>query len=270
LKQLGFAVQGLVSVSGRYPSNGWGSCWIGDPDRDTGKSQPGGWVYNVLDYVEQGDLRALGRGAQAPAKRRALTKLTQVPIAVVHCPSRAALPLSLAAQLALRNADWAPTVAKTDYAINGGDQVFAAGEGPATLAEGDSAQYSWPSTRSATGISFLRSAITPAAVQDGLSNTYLIGEKYVSIAGDSNGADPGYQQSAYGGASPDLNRFVAVPPHRDSPGTDDQAFGSAHPSGCHFVFCDGAARIIRYSIDRETHRRLGNRKDKLPVDLGGL
>jgi hypothetical protein len=42
-------------------------------------------------------------------------------------------------------------------------------------------------------------------------------------------------------------------------------FGSAHAAGCHFVLCDGAVRLIQYSIDAEVHRRLGNRRDGLPV-----
>jgi hypothetical protein len=36
------------------------------------------------------------------------------------------------------------------------------------------------------------------------------------------------------------------------------------------VFCDGAVRTVRYEIDPELHRRLGNRQDQVAVDLSEL
>ena len=36
-----------------FASGGWGWVWQGDPDRGNGKNQPGGWIFNILPYLEQ-------------------------------------------------------------------------------------------------------------------------------------------------------------------------------------------------------------------------
>ena len=43
-------------------------------------------------------------------------------------------------------------------------------------------------------------------------------------------------------------------------------FGSAHASGFTMVLCDGSVRSISYSIDPLTHRYLGARNDRQPID----
>ena len=53
-----------------FPGSGWGWMWVGDPDRGLGKKQPGGWVYQILPYLEQQGLFELGRTASRTCKRR--------------------------------------------------------------------------------------------------------------------------------------------------------------------------------------------------------
>src|SRR3954454_20015137 len=54
LKQLALAMHNCHDVNGFFPSGGWGWQWCGDPDRGQGPNQPGGWVYSILQYAEQG------------------------------------------------------------------------------------------------------------------------------------------------------------------------------------------------------------------------
>ena len=62
LKQLALACLNHEQIHRFLPTNGWGTYWEGDPDRGVAKSQPGGWVFNVLPYIEQPTIHDLGKG----------------------------------------------------------------------------------------------------------------------------------------------------------------------------------------------------------------
>jgi prepilin-type N-terminal cleavage/methylation domain-containing protein/prepilin-type processing-associated H-X9-DG protein len=263
LKQLGLAFHEHESSYRHYPSNGWGYLWIGEPDRGTGKRQPGGWIYQILPYLEQQPLRKKGSGEPDPQRRLTLSEVSQTPVSVFFCPSRPRAPvLPRNPVLVPWNAEPVDGAAKTDYAVNEGDYITDTREGPKSLAEGDTpGAYAWKDTGKATGICFQRSEIKPRDIRDGLSQTYLIGEKYVSRLHYFDFQDPGYDQSMFSGVDLDLNRWVLKSPRTDDDAVDERRFGSAHAGGCFFVFCDGHVRFISENINPEVHRRLGNRRD---------
>src|SRR5262245_35320030 len=60
-RQMGIAIHNNSEEFKKLPSGGWGWNWIGVPDRGTSIDQPGGWLYNILPYIEQKDLRNMGR-----------------------------------------------------------------------------------------------------------------------------------------------------------------------------------------------------------------
>lgn len=260
LRQIGLALQGHISTHRRFPSNGWGFRWVGVPDRGTGRDQPGGWIYNVLPSLEQQALRQRGRGLSPEEQRRTQAELCQAALDVFNCPSRPGGRLSPhRPESQPHNAEWVPQVAKTDYAVNEGDFITNTGEGPGTLEEGDQRNYPWPDTSLATGICYLRSEVRPAEITDGMSNTYLVGEKYVSVPNYDTYSDFGHDQSMYSGVDLDVSRWVLETPRRDAAVVDKFRFGSAHADGCHFLFCDGSVRSVNYSIDRNVHQHQGTR-----------
>ena len=282
LKQIGLAVMAHEKATGRLPTGGWGWRWMGDPDRGTNKRQPGGWIYNILPYIDQQEIHDLGLGLSWEEKKTTALKMQSLPVPGFNCPSRRGIgPFHHPGgdDGAAFNSDGAPEVdARNDYAANAGDFFRYYGTGPESYKDKD---FKWPNTAPATGICFLRSEVRIRDVRDGVSNTYLVGEKYIDAAEYESGVSLGDDCSMYFGEDRDTIRWTArdseVNPHdpwtplRDQPGrTADRRFGSCHESVWHAVFCDGAVHAISFDVDPEIHRRLGNRKDRLHVDLEEL
>ncbi len=285
LKQLANACAQHESKLGYFPTGGWGGDWVGLPTRGVTPKQPGGWIYNILPYIEQKDLRDLGMPGTIPNDpddRLALGSALRLktPAAGLICPSRRRADLFevLPERQNPRETTGPITqMAQTDYAANGGSFVFVdSGGGPESLDEADS--YSWPADLAkCNGIIYTRSEVLPAHIRDGLSNTYLVGEKYIdprfyegvtTAEGNTNPEDdPGDDFSAFSGDVNDTIRFTAGRARRDVEGEiKDLQFGSAHSSGWHGALCDGSARMFRFNMDPNVHTSLGTRAGGEPID----
>lgn len=259
LRQIGLALTMHHNMHGHFPSNGWGSKWVGDPDGGVNKNQPGGWIYNSLSFVDQDVLRKMGRKLRPARKQTELTKLIQIPLPLFHCPSRRRSDTyPFTSNDGLRNVAPVKVAAKSDYAANGGVGDLGETPGPIGQTTQDIQRYQWPDVSRANGIVHVRSQIRLADVSDGASNTYLVGEKRV---GNYRIGPVGDQRTMYVGDSLDIRRVANRAPGRDTHGGSADQFGSSHSHVCHFVLCDGAVRRISYGIDRGVHRRLGNRFD---------
>lgn len=264
---------------GQFPTGGWGWDWVGDPDRGFNKRQPGGWAYNILPYIEQENLWLLPKDGQPNVvtqeqKDRANT-MVKTPIKLFICPTRRRTMVYPApwggtdvAYNATPNTTADNVQARCDYAINSGSQkrneYFS---GPSTLAKGDDPSFKWHDTSELTGLSYERSEIGFAHVRDGKSFTLMLGEKYLNFDHYYTGMDPSDNESWCTGFNNDNFRVTYYEPRQDRPGmTSTFRFGSAHTAGAHMAFCDGSARLVRYTIDAETFLSLGHRSDGINID----
>ena len=163
------------------------------------------------------------------------------------------------------------TVARADYAANGGDSVLCCPDGPASLQDGDTPTYNWNQYvqfDQSTGVIFQRSQIRIADIRDGCSNTYLAGEKYLDpdhyLDGADGSADDGVM---FEGFDSDVARWTNQTPTAGSCGHTGWPVSAApHAAGCNMAFCDGSVRSISYSINLQVHGYLGNRNDGQPID----
>jgi prepilin-type N-terminal cleavage/methylation domain-containing protein len=288
LKQIGLAWLNHESAQGYLPASGWGWRWQGDPDRGYGKKQPGGWAYNILTYMELGNLRSIGKGftgtGAAAAQRPDQMPVVQTPLPMFVCPSRRqaiAYPLVRNNDLANNmTACKAPncTVARIDYAANSGNINVGETDGPPiSQLTNPSPTYQWVyDTARATGftaqngVTFQRSQIKISQITDGTSSTAMVAEKYLNPDRYFDGNDPADDQNIFLGHDRDVNRYTGsaaiMLPRQDRQGFSiDHTFGSVHISGFQMVYCDGSVRTLSYDISPEPWRLTGGRDDEIAV-----
>jgi len=278
LKQMGIAILSHHDAFGRFPSGGWGLYWVGEPERGTDEKQPGGWMFNILDYMELSQVRDMGKGLSGFARFKALAKRCATPVEGFVCPSRRpamAFP-DTHDNYSTAGATGHMTIEmsfRSDYAINAGDQptVQFMGVEPQRIVDGDNPLWPWPDTDDLTGVCFLRSTISLSDVTDGATQTYLVGEKYLNPDAYESGTDAGDREICYVGFNNDTFRTAHVLPMQDKPGLQSVlAFGSPHAAGFHMLFCDGSVHMIPYTITLKVHRVLANRADGIRMDTSDV
>jgi prepilin-type N-terminal cleavage/methylation domain-containing protein/prepilin-type processing-associated H-X9-DG protein len=297
IKQLALGCLNHEAATGRFPTNGWGWGWTGDADRGNDWRQPCCWLYNILPYIEQPDLHDLGMGMgnwNDPARKAANLQRLATPVSSFYCPSRRSpLPYPIYEQmLNVPSLASGAVGARSDYVANGGDYYTAPGNhtggtpwgeyGPANTTDVENPPGQMTAgartifaaeAKACNGIFHTGSMITMADVTDGVSNTYLLGEKNVDpdyyITGEDIGDNDGLE-----GDNEDNTRWTyqtpwdsSLNPMPDTPGWVGRwRFGSAHSNGFYMAFCDGSVQFMNFNIDILAHKNLGNRQDGVPVD----
>ncbi|MDO4584759.1 MAG: DUF1559 domain-containing protein [Planctomycetia bacterium] len=293
LRQMGLACMNHESALRKFPSGGWNYRNGGDPDAGFGATQPGGWAYSLLPYLEQTALFQLGSDGVVDTPTGVYMEesgiRSQTPVAVFNCPSRRA-PKTYKSSSYPQNAT--PTdskdvlVVKGDYAANIGSYNSGSQWSyfwPSNLSKGyDQAKKTNRSRSKNNGVIYDCSEVTLGEIRDGTTNTYLIGEKYLApenyeFATTTN-AD---NESLYVGPDSDTCRstgtlesadakFSPLSPIQDRSQYSSWSstfFGSAHSGALGMAMCDGSVQRISYSIDPETHVFLGARNDGQPAKI---
>lgn len=286
LKNLSLAANNHHATVGHFPTGGWGWWWVGDPDRGFGKDQPGGWMFNLLPFIEEEngyDLGADGDPETITQKQReGLRDLITRPLPLFACPSRRGTEQSIPKPVdgsfyAYNAADAASTPAlagRGDYAANCGDtSKNEINGGPPALPI--PATYLWcvigttGKTRNLScgtfmsGISFLRSEIATNQILDGTSKTYLIGERYLDPLQYETGLDGADNETWCTGYNNDNYRSTISPPLQDTPRvSSDNRFGGIHSGVFFMAYGDGHVEGVSFNIEPRVHRTRGHRSDQ--------
>ena len=314
LKQIGLASLNHLDGQKCYPSGGWGDGFVGAPDAGYGKDQPGSWQYSILSFMELANLRQMGSGAAVNSQGfiDGITLVNTTPVSAFTCPSRRPAGVSLAMGMGslkgdfsfLKNVAESTGIVKSDYAASAGEaKVFASNTPgrimpqPGSIAGGKTFDWNQAANDTETqyfgrqwnqyyqnGVIYYHSEVSEARIEDGTSNTYLVGEKYMPAdvyAGSSALTAPGFpswgeNQGMYSGFEWDNQRVAwgadwavseqeKFQPSQDRAGvtglSPEAPFGSAHAAAFNMVYCDGSVHSISYDIDPVTHRDLAVRND---------
>ncbi len=261
LKQIGVAFHHHHDLIGHFPDGGEHWDPFGYPRQwnsaspAVGPKQNWGWAYQILPYVEQGEL---WRNADDKLVRSTLLQ-------IYFCPSRRTPSQKLVYDYRYGNS------CMIDYAGNGGtEKIEPIAGSPGNGRNGTVVRRPGKTANRSVTVR-LNGVIT-----DGTSHTLLISEKrmHANFVGSNQ---PDDDQGYTCGWDQDETRWALDPPAKDliSPTWLQPVayqFGSAHSNGMNGVLCDGSVRLISYGIPSDSSatgpgvwQRLCVRNDGLPL-----
>jgi prepilin-type N-terminal cleavage/methylation domain-containing protein len=287
LKQIGIAFLNHENTFKALPSGGWRYDWIGDPDLGHGKNQPGSWIFQLLDYLEESSVRQMAAGKPDAQKRQLLAEMAAMPIKAFVCPSRRTVTSWPAAASFAQplNAEMPATCARSDYGactsggypdpvtgvvdLNSRPYNFASNtDFPKTIEEAKD-EDRWETDVFRSGKWHPNGVVTPhnpvrlRQIIDGTSRTYFGGEKFLDPDHYADGTLQNDDQNLFVGYDQDLIISSFQAPLPDTPGLNSTfIFGSAHPAVFNAVFCDGSVHAVSFDIDLRVHQAMGSRNSQ--------
>jgi prepilin-type N-terminal cleavage/methylation domain-containing protein len=286
LRQMGGGFLNHESAQKFFPSSGWGTKWVGDPDGGFGATQPGGWAYSILPYMEEQALFDAGNrlselapiynleeDGSARGDAHFLRLVTTI-VPFFNCPSKRMAMLypmhPIHGQLAINVPNCTEgsgcRVARGDYLVNSGNQNPDDFAGPLL----NFVPPMYPRRRALqgqNGISYSRSEVRVKDLVDGASKTLLVGEKYQNPDHYETGYEPYDNQCVYSGHNSDNNGYtgsgeMSFIPRRDRRGASmTHHFGSSHVEGLHVAYCDGSVHFVEFDVDFRIWFGFGGRDD---------
>ena len=236
------------------------------------------WTVQIFPQIEQtplyNDLVQIANSTPGTTSLNTAQQATiQVAVGGLICPSRRdAIAYPLIKDL---QAKFGPKAARNDYAMNGGPAKVLPGTAVTPGPGGPMALDDAHIQVLAKGVWVQGERIKIAHIQDGLSNTLMLGEKSMDKSRVSTGNCFGDVSPLIGYPDDDVCtssyvRFVARGIAVD--GNDScitcHDFGSAHPSGFNAALCDGSIRSISYSMDLEILRQVASIQGGEVASLG--
>ena len=270
LKQMGTGALNHESLNMCYPSGGFGRAWEGDPNCGAGSTQPGGWTYSLLPFMDQDNLWELGIKMELSGVKKANATRAATPIGIFYCPSRRTAKNYPGYTHGFKS-NSVSLVCKLDYA--GNCATGGIGSDGYSSANTYAAMEAIAVSTTANGLFFVKSAVQSADIYDGLSCTYLIGEKFIDankyeIGSSSDGYAAGDDHICWTGADDDSLRGTGSLPQQDRAGYNTSGFfGSPHAGTFGMTYCDGSVHRISYSIDSAVHRDLGIRNEGNSINV---
>jgi prepilin-type N-terminal cleavage/methylation domain-containing protein len=270
LRQIGLAVQSHVTSRQYFPTNGWGWRLIPDAQLHQRGGQAGGWLFQLLPYVELKSLHDLGVFSQTPAvtlERK--HRLLRTPVAIFNCPSRSVptfIPQRRVPGFYVNLPEPPELVASADYAVNGGTfsifpQNHPSGDGVTQMDKPYLDAFPWPAHDQSNGVSFLHGRFRPADILRGSSNVLWAAERYIRFDWETEFDDGGNDQSMYSGQCSDTIRFTGRPPISNRNLGVRTQFGSSHSAEVVGVMLDGSVQGFAFEIDESVFRAVGRRHD---------
>jgi prepilin-type N-terminal cleavage/methylation domain-containing protein len=254
LKQFGLAVHNYHDVHNSLPPG-----WIGvannlpNPGGESGFS----WGAFLLPYLEQPALYGQMNFSQPLDSANNRAMLNQR-LAVFQCPSDPKPDIALiddrnGNQLEMATANYAGIFGTVEL-----DDCFTASPGtPPLTSRGQCVS---------DGTFFHNSRVRFRDISDGLSNTFLIGERTTFT--DSASGDVVY--GTWSGALPEVDdapaRVIGHAEHLPNKGHDAEDFGSAHTGGAQFVVADGHVIFVSENMDQNVFIGLGTRNKQEVIE----